>query len=182
MPDRCCLIERETQGEILAGFRQYFERQVQQHAQRSQCTCHQSRNIVPGDVFDYPSAETQIVALATDDACTENKIAHRTGVRSAWSRQPRSDSAADSAAITVVRGFERQYLRRFVHDELDFGKRRASPHRQHQFPRFVFDDACVGTHIQWFTYDCAAIKSLGIAAVNGQRRFVRHGVFDARDK
>ena len=128
--------------------RQHLKGDLAHDAERAPGAGHQLAKVETGDVLDHPASRFEGLAAPRHRNETEKMIASRPGANAARPgkirRQCRPNGAVTLLAAkqrSVVDGFERKGLAVLGQQRFDVRKRGSGPRRQHQFLRFVQDDA-----------------------------------------
>ena len=161
------------------GQRQALERNFGQHAQGSERTGHEARNVEPRDVLDHLPAERKRFAGAVDDARAEHEIANGTGVRPAGSGEAGCHDTAERRAGSMMRRLEGEELVALRERILDFRKRRAGQCSDDQFAGRVGDDPGQFTNIERFACGGLAVEVLRPATADAERLAVGRRSTDA---
>ena len=130
--------------------RQHFQADFQQHAQRTVCANHQTRDIVARHVFYHLPTEAQYLALAIDQLAAQYKIACGAAKRTTRPGQTAGNGATQGGVVTKMRRLECQHLPGFCQRSFNFLERRAATCSQNQLARIMFDDAAMAADIQNF--------------------------------
>ena len=161
---------------------QGLQRHFKDHAECAQRSGDQSRHVVTGNVFHHLPAETEIRAAAVEDTHAEHEVACRTGVRAPRSRQSGGNATAERCVAAEMRRLETEHLSLFAHCRFDFSERCAGARGNHQFRRFVFDNAAVSGDVERLAGGGVAVKHFAAAAADVQRPFgIRCGADDVRE-
>ncbi|MNP17733.1 hypothetical protein D3C76_1101740 [compost metagenome] len=146
----------------MTGFGQDLQGDFGDHPQATETAGQQAREIVAGDVFHHLAAETQQRAVATDQACAQDKVAYRTGPWATRPRQPGGDHAADRGVVAKCWRFAGQPLPGGVEGGKQFPQRGAGPGRDDQFGGVVVDDATMHAGVQHFAGHFAPQEGLAV--------------------
>ncbi len=110
--------------------------------------------------------------------CWPSKVTRGSGVRTPRTGGVTGDGAAKGGLPGELRGFKRQHLIMFGEQEFDVLNTSATTRGDHQFGRFIINDAGMRTDINRFAHRLPTIKRFTVAAVNTQGRSCSDGGVD----
>src|SRR5699024_7523638 len=104
---RRCWRHGSLPGQALAWSWQHLERHFRDQTKTAEAAGHQPGKFVTGHVLHHLAAETQVLALASDDSGAQYVITYRTGPGAAWPGQSRCHHAADAGGVIEQGRLER---------------------------------------------------------------------------
>ncbi|PAV70699.1 hypothetical protein WR25_22334 [Diploscapter pachys] len=169
-PGQCLAgIHFQAQAQALARPGQHLQGNLGEQAKAAEAARHQPRYVVAGDILHYLAAKAQVLAVAGDQSCAQDIVAHRACPGPARPRKPGGDHAAQRRLGPQVRRLARQHLPGLAQRRLDLPQRRAGTGGEHQFGGVVADDTAVPTGVDKLAGHRAAEHGLAVAALDAQR-------------
>ena len=135
------------------------------HAEGSEGTGNEARDVVTRHVLDDGAAEHQTLAQAVDDLNAEHRIAHATPPGTCRSGQARGDGAAERALAAELGWIEGEHLTVRVEEPFNVRERCASARGEHQLVGAVgYDTGVTGDGQRRFRLRLAEEPLAAVAA------------------